>query len=174
MDDTLARKVYRGMINYLVIASYLWVVLGLFVLYSWVALFEHHIPFAPEGFALVNALALAKVILIARHLHFGARYDKAPLVYTIFLKSGAFAILLGCFRLFEEALIGSFHGRSLSAGISAINGVALTRTAVLTAILAVALVPFFAFIELASLLGEEKIKRLLFAPRGATLPIRLG
>lgn len=162
------------MMNYLVVAFYLWVVLALFVLYGWVVLYERHIPFALEGFALLNALALAKVILIARHFHFGARYDKAPLIYTIFFKSAAFAVLLGCFKLLEEALIGSFHQHSLGAGIGAINGAVLTRIAVLATILSIALIPFFAFIELANVLGENKIKKLLLAPRRDTPPAHIG
>lgn len=42
------------------------------------------------------------------------------------------------------------------------------------AILSVALIPFFAFVELAGILGEEKIKKLLFAPRGATPPTHIA
>jgi hypothetical protein len=90
----------------------------------------------------LNALALAKVILIARHLHFGARYDKTPLICTVLFKSAAFAALLGRFKFVEEAFIGSIHGHFLDAGISAINSAALTRIAVLTTILSVALIPF--------------------------------
>jgi hypothetical protein len=53
------------------IALYLWVVLGLLVLHKSMILAEHHIDFAYHGLALINALALAKVMLVARHIPLG-------------------------------------------------------------------------------------------------------
>jgi len=62
---TQKQKAYQGLKNYLILGCYLWVVFASFVLYSSVILSEHRIPSAPHGFALVNALVLAKVILVA-------------------------------------------------------------------------------------------------------------
>jgi len=63
---TQKQRAYQGLKNYLILACYLWVVFASFDLYSTVILSEHRIPFAPHRFALVNALVLAKVILIAQ------------------------------------------------------------------------------------------------------------
>ena len=63
---TVKQKADQGPNSYLTLACYLWVVFALFVLYRCVILSEHDIPFAPHGFALVNALVLAKVILVAQ------------------------------------------------------------------------------------------------------------
>jgi hypothetical protein len=48
---------------------YLFVVFSLFVVYKSVILAEQHISFVLHGFALINALALAKVMLVAQELH---------------------------------------------------------------------------------------------------------
>jgi len=40
----------------------------MFAFYKAMLLAEHNVDFAPHGFALINALALAKVILIAQDL----------------------------------------------------------------------------------------------------------
>ena len=80
--STLKQKARQGLKEYLTIAGYLWVVLALFVLYKSVVLAEHHIPFAPQGVALLNALALAKVMMVAQHLHMGEKFKQAPLIYT--------------------------------------------------------------------------------------------
>jgi hypothetical protein len=67
------------------------VVFGLFVLHRSVISSEQHIPYAPHGFALLNALALGKVMLVAQDLHFGEWFNEAPLVLTTLFKSSAFA-----------------------------------------------------------------------------------
>jgi hypothetical protein len=66
---TLKQKAYHEMKEFFVIACYLWLVFALLVLYKSVILSENHIPFAAHGLALLNALALAKVMLVARGLH---------------------------------------------------------------------------------------------------------
>jgi hypothetical protein len=48
---------------------YHFVVFSLLVVYKSLILAEHHIAFARHGFALINALALAKVMLVAQELH---------------------------------------------------------------------------------------------------------
>ena len=164
---TQKQKAYQGLKNYLILACYLWVVFALFVLYSSVILSEHRIPFAPHGFALVNALVLAKVILIAQRF-VGEWLNEMPLIYTTLLKSVAFAVLLGCLKIIEETLRGLYRGLSYNESILvAVGGGTLTGALVFMAILAVVLIPFFAFTELGSVLGEEKLKILLFTPRRA-------
>ena len=44
---------------------------------------EHGIDFRPHGFSLINALILAKVMLLAEDLNLGARLQPRPLVYPI-------------------------------------------------------------------------------------------
>ena len=51
------------------IALYLWLILGLLTLHKSMILAEHRIDFTYHGLALINALALSKVMLVARHLH---------------------------------------------------------------------------------------------------------
>lgn len=162
---TLKQKARQGMKEYLMIAGYLWVVFALFVLYKSVVLAEHHIPFALQGVALLNALALAKVMLVAQHLHLGEWFKRAPLVYSTLFKSMVFAIVLGCFKIIEEALMGLYHGQSIRESFRMLGGGPLRGILVLTTILAVVLIPYFAFTELSSVLGEGGLKKLLFAPR---------
>jgi hypothetical protein len=164
---TLKQKAYQGLKDYLILACYLWVVFGLFVLYRSVILSEHRIPFAPHGFALVNALALAKVMLVAQNF-VSEWLNEAPLIYTTLLKSAAFAVLLGCFKIVEQTLLGLYRGLSYKESIVvAMGGGTLIGALVFMAMLAVVLIPFFAFTELSSVLGKENMRTLLFTPRPA-------
>jgi hypothetical protein len=163
--ETLKEKARREMRNFLVISLYLWIIFGLFVLYKSIILSEEHIPFAAHGFALINALAMAKVMLVAQGLHFADRFKEAPLIYPTLFKSAAFAVVLGVFKIVEEALIGLYHGRSFSESIASIGGGTLNGILSLTLLLAVLLIPFFGFAEVDRVFGEQKLKKLFFASR---------
>jgi len=162
---TLKQKVYHGIRDYFLLSAYLWVIFGLFVLYESVILAEQHIPFAAHGFALINALALAKVMLVIQDLHLFERYRDAPLIYPTLFKSAAFAVVLGCFKILEEAVLGLFHGRSFSESIAAIGGGTLHGILSLMLLLGVLLIPFFGFTELGRVFGEEKLAKLFFSSR---------
>ena len=161
---TLKQKAYHGINEYLVITFYLWLVFGLFVLYKSVILSENHIPFAFHGFALINALALAKVMLVAQELHLADRFKEAPLIYPTLFKSAAFAIVLGCFKALEDGAVGWYHGQPFSESMTSIGG-GTRGTLCLTVLLAVLLIPFFGFTELRRVLGENKLVKLFFNSR---------
>ena len=77
-NRTLKQEAVHEMREYLVISFYLFVVFSLFVVYTSVILAEHHIDFALHGFAVINALALAKVILVARSYIWPTSFGTRP------------------------------------------------------------------------------------------------
>lgn len=147
------------------IALYLWVVLALFAVHKSVILAETRLDFASQTFALINALALAKVMLVAKELHLGDRAKDEPLIYPTLLKSALFSVLLACFKILEEAAVGLYRGKSFSQSIAEIGGGTLKGIISLTAIMFVMLIPFFAFTELQRVLGEGKLSQLFFRRR---------
>jgi hypothetical protein len=160
--QTLKQKAYREFKEYLVITLYLWVVFGLFVLYKSVILHEEHIDFVAKGLALINALALGKVILIAKALHLGEWADDAPLIYPTLMKSALFALVLAIFKILEEAAIGLYHKNSFQQSIADLGGGTLWGILTLTVLLFVMLIPFFGVGELQRVLGEGKLGQLFF------------
>ena len=69
--------------QFLFMFLYLYVLFGLFAIHEAVVLEQHHIAYAYYGFALVNALVLAKVMLVAEDLHLGRRFENRPLIYPV-------------------------------------------------------------------------------------------
>jgi hypothetical protein len=118
---TLKQKAYHEMKEFFVIACYLWLVFAILVLYKSVILSENHIPFAAHGLALLNALALAKVMPVARELHLSGSVQRR-LIYQTLFKSAAFAIVLGFFKILEEWAVGWYHGKSFSESMTSIGG----------------------------------------------------
>jgi hypothetical protein len=159
---TIKQIAFQQLKEFLVIALYLWVVFGLLVMFKSVVLEEHHIPFAYHGFAFFNALALAKVMLTAKDLHMGERFDEAPLIYPTLLKSALFTVVLACFKILEEAAVGLYHGKSFQQSVNDLGGGTLNGILVLTLLLFAMLIPFVGYGELKRILGEGKLERLFF------------
>ena len=161
-SQSLKQKAWHEMKEFLVIALYLWLVLGLFTVYKAVILAEEHISFVYQGFAIINALALGKIILIGRALHLGDQFNDAPLIYPTLLKSTLFTVVLACFKVLEEVLVGLYRGKSFHESITTIGGGTWTAFVTLTALMFVVLIPFFAFSELQRILGEGKLAQIFF------------
>jgi len=161
-NRTLKQKAYRGLKEYLAISCYLWLVFSLFVIYKSVLMSEQHVSFVAHGEALINALALGKVMLVGQELHFAEKFKEKPRIYATLFKSVTFAIILGVFGILEEICIGLYHGKSAGQSITEVGGGTLNGILAMMAILAVLLVPFFAFTELRDILGKEKLAGLFF------------
>ncbi|MGQ0444458.1 MAG: hypothetical protein ACT4O2_04850 [Beijerinckiaceae bacterium] len=152
---------------------YIWVLLSLFSLHKALVLNDESLIFH-QGFAVINALALAKVVLITEMFHVGDNLKNRPLIYPIMFKSAVFAVILVCFHIIEETLIGAWHGKTFSQSISEIGGGTLQGILMVGIIMFVVLLPFFAFRELEGALGKEQLRLLLFGGKtkaGAVPPI---
>ncbi|MGE5215214.1 MAG: hypothetical protein ACM3NN_16180 [Nitrospirota bacterium] len=169
---TLKQRAYHELKEFLGIALYLWVILALFQLYRSLLLREEHISaVVHQGFAIINALALGKVLLIAKALHLGDWADRWPLIYPTLLKSALFTIVLACFKILEDAGLGMYRGKSFQESIADLGGGSLSGILCVSLILFVTLIPFFVITELQGVLGEGKLTRLFFRSRNSfTIP----
>lgn len=161
---TLQQIAYQHLKEFLTIAIYLWVVFSLLVMFKSVVLAEHHVPFSYHGFAVINALALAKVMFAAKKLHLGDRFDEAPLIYPTLFKSALFTVVLACFKILEEAAIGLYHGQSFYQSIAELGGT-WKAIFIFTLLLFAILIPFVGYGELQRVLGEGKLEQIFFRPR---------
>lgn len=144
---------------------YLWVLLSLFSFHKALVLKEEYVIY-DQGFALVNALVLAKVILIGELLHIGENLKNKPIIYPILFKSAVFALLLICFHVIEQSLRGILlEGKSFSQSISSIAGGRLQDIVLIGIIMFVVLIPFFAFRELDRTIGAIEFRALLFGDK---------
>jgi hypothetical protein len=163
---TLKHKAAYEAREFLIIFSYLFVVFSLLVVHSSLILGQNRIPFELHGFALINALALAKVMLVAQELRLGDRFFRdAPLIYPTLLKSFAFTVVLTCFKIAEEAAVGKFHGKSFQQSFSDLGGGSWKAVLAFTALLFVTLIPFFGFAELRRVFGEDRLIGAFFRSR---------
>ncbi len=158
---SLKERAAEEMREFLIMFLYLWLLFGLFVLNERIILQQSGLSLFSQGFAAINALVLAKVMLIADGLKFGHRLHHKPLLYSTLYKAMAFALLFIIFHVVEQVVIGLFKGESAAAAVPLIGGGGVGGLICVTLILFVALIPFFAFRDLSRVLGPEKLRELV-------------
>lgn len=148
---------------------YLWVLFGLFALYKWMLLPDKGFLIG-QGLAFVNAFVLVKIVLVAEHLQVGENFRNQPLIYPVLLKSALFAlILIGC-HLAERVVHGALRG-GITGSLSEVGGGTVAGILALGIIIFVVLIPFFAFRELARVVGDRELSDLLFVRRTRLAPL---
>ena len=148
--------------RFLVMFFYLWVLFGLFVLNERVILGQRGISLQLQGFAILNALILAKVMMVAEYFEFGAWLRGRPLIYPIVANSFFLSVLFICFHVIEKVVAGLIHGESVADSLPAIGGGGLVGVLCVALILFVSLIPFFAFRSISRELGADRLNAMLF------------
>jgi hypothetical protein len=165
MDDGtlgLKDKALHGAVRFAQMFAYLFAMFALFQLHEYVVLANHNISYARWGFALINALVLAKVMLVAHDLGLGPRRDASASIYYILLRSILFAGVFFVFDFAEKVVVGVFRGRSIGDSLPTYGSGGLLGTVLVGFIVSVALIPFFAVEEISRVMGPGELAKLLF------------
>lgn len=135
---------------------WLFVYLALFLCalstYRMLLLNEFHLKYFRYGAALVEALVVAKVILIGEYARLGTRHENKPVIVSAVYKAILFCLLLAAFHVVEEAVKGFLHGRDLAATFHELYG---SEPLARNLIAFFAFVPLFIAIELRRVLGVD-------------------
>ena len=148
--------------RFLFLFVYLWVMLGLFVLNESIVARERGIDFTYSGFAVINALVLAKVMLIIEDLGFDRLFKSQPKIWSIVFESVLCTVLLMGFHVVEHVVIGAFRGESIAASVPSFGGGGTVGILLVAIIMFVSLVPFFGFKNITRAIGWGRMKEILF------------
>jgi len=162
---SLKERAWEEFKAYWVITLYLWVFLGSFTIYRRLILAETGMPYLHYGIALVEAMIIAKVVLIGRIFGFTKRFDHLPLIVPVIYKSLLFASLVLVFGLLEKTVDGLIHREGVLSGLQKIAETGPYEIGARTLMLTVALVPFCAFSEMGRVLGLSRLGAMFFARR---------
>jgi hypothetical protein len=146
--------------KFLIIFLYLWIVFATLSIHESIIRAKHGLDYTEHGFAIINALVLAKVILVGDYFQLGTRFKDKPLVYPVLHKCLVFSVLLMGFHLAERMIVGIAGGKSASESFAGIGGGTLRSTISMSVLAFVMLIPFFAFRELGRMIGEQKLLSL--------------
>lgn len=151
-----------------VIALYLFLFFGSFALYRRLVEAEGGVAYLHYGFALVQALVIAKVILIGRLFGFSKRFEDRPLIVPVLYKSVVFAMLVFAFGVAEHFVEGWLRDHRAGGALHDFASLGVRELAARAVILVVTFVPFFAFGEIGRVLGPARLGAMFFGPRGAS------
>ena len=159
----LKEKAAHQLREFLVVTIYLWVLFVLLIINQSVVLARGEPDYQAHGFAIFNALMLAKILLTGEDLRFGTRFKDKPLVYSILYKCFIFTLFLIGFHIVERVIGGVLHGRSVAQSFPDIGGGSVQGILSLGATVFVALIPFFAFREISRVIGPGELWSLLLS-----------
>ena len=129
------------------------------VTYSTVLLGKFQVSYFSYGSALINALVIAKVILIGEYAHLGKKHEGRPLILSALYKAFLFTLLVFGFHLVEEVIKQLLHGDTIA---SAFHEVHLDVLGCRSLVVFCTFIPLFAFRELQRVLGEDNFRALFF------------
>ncbi|MBV8279859.1 MAG: hypothetical protein JO170_31975 [Verrucomicrobia bacterium] len=159
----LKEKATHQLREFLVITIYLWALFVLLIINQSVVLARAEPDYQAYGFAIFNALMLAKVLLTGEDLKFGSRFKDKPLLYSISYKCFIFTLFLIGFHIVERVIGGVLHGKSIAQSFPDVGGGSAQGILSLGVTVFVALIPFFAFREIARVIGHNELWSLLLS-----------
>lgn len=162
----LKQKLNREMRQFVIVFLYLGLLMGTFNTYRWLLMAEYHVGYFAYGYGLIEALVLAKIIIIGESLGIGERFSNRPLIFPTLYKTMLFALCTLVFSILEHLMTGFLHRQDL---VEVFQATLRGRYEILARILImfVAFIPFFAFGEAMRALGEVKLFDLFFRSRAA-------
>jgi len=159
------QKLFHEFIEYWINVAYLGLVFASFTQYRRLIMAAYGVSYTEYGVALIEALVLAKVIMIGSVVRLGRALEQRPLIYSTLYKTLVFTVFVGVFKLIEYAVKGLFTGKGLAGGVLAYADKGLPMLLADALVIFVALMPFFAIRELQRVMGEKTIRDLFFRKR---------
>jgi hypothetical protein len=154
---SLKQRAAREMEEFLAVTLFLSVLLGAITAYRRLLMSEVGVPYLHYGYALIEALVLAKIIRIGEAFRFGERHEDKPLIVSALYKS----LIIGFFALVAHVLEHVIHAlvkvESPAAAVARQRG----EIAIYTLVVLVVFVPFFSLQQAGRLLGEERFLYVL-------------
>lgn len=156
---TLKQKATREFQEFVGIFLYLAFFFCSLATYSMLLLNKFHVYYYNYGEALINALVIAKVILIGEYARLGKKHETKPLLLSATYKAFLFGLLVFAFHLVEEGVRLLIQGETVASALRQIRvDDLLSRCLVIFC----TFIPLFAFRELQRVLGEDEFRSLFF------------
>ena len=163
--ENLKKKIFHELVEYWINVIYLTLVFAAFTVYRRIILAAHDVTYTNYWVAVIEALVLAKVVMIGDVLHLGRRLEHKPLIYSTLLKTIVFTIFVGAFTLIEHVIKGLWKGEAFVEQFGNFLGKGYHEVLAGSMVVFVAFIPFFGVKELGRVLGQEKIRALFFRRR---------
>jgi hypothetical protein len=143
-------------------ALYLWFFLGSFTTYRRLVLAETGVTYLHYGFALIEALVVAKVILVGKMFGFSRRFEQQPLIVPVIYKSVLFGVLVLLFGILEHVIEGLLRSHSGISGLRDLASLGVDELSARVLMIVIAFLPFFAIWEIGRVVGMRRLAAMFF------------
>jgi hypothetical protein len=164
VKPTVKQKIKHEFVELAGITVYLAFFFCSIAVYQSLLLKRYDISYFAYGTALLNAVIVAKVILIGEYARLGKKHENKALLVSSLYKAILFSALVFAFHVAEEVVKLLIHKEAFS---SAIHEVRLGDLLGRSLIVFCTFIPLFAFRELQRVMGEEKFRQLFFKAGGS-------
>ena len=160
----LKERAIEELKEFWITSLYLFIFLGAFTLYRRMVLAEFGVTYLHYGVALIEALVIAKVVLIGKAVGLDKLGERrGPLILPVVLKSGAFALLAILFAVLERIVEGLIHKKDWASIANNLFGIGSLELLARLMMLFVSFIPFFAFWEIGQVLGRAELIDMFFS-----------
>ncbi|WP_148338791.1 hypothetical protein [Aquicella siphonis] len=156
------RHEMRAFIFYTVFLSLL---LFAFTLYRRILLNDFGSQNIRYGYSLIEALVLAKIILIGRKMKLGERYAHKPLLIPVLYKTVVFCLLMFLVHFTGYVITALFSGMSMPEIMNRLAVSKLNEMIAQILVMFFVFIFFFSFLEIGRIMGGEKLFNLFFKSR---------
>lgn len=129
-------------------------------IYSRLLLKEFSIIYFRFGYGIIQAVVLAKIIVVGKHLRLVEKFAGKPLIIPTLYKSIFFSIAAFAFSILEHFLVQWLHGVSFQQAYQELVNEGIDIILAKIFIVFIVFILFFGLLELAGVVGENKFYRL--------------
>ena len=109
----LKDKIFHELVEYWINVCYLALVFAAFTQYRRFLLAAHDITYTNYWVAVIEALILAKVIMIGDVFRLGRGLEQKPLIFPTLYKTIVFTLFVAVFTVAEHVIMGLWKGEGL-------------------------------------------------------------
>jgi len=157
------QKAKREFVRYWLNVFYLAIVFGLFAWYRRLILARYEIEYLEYGVAIVEAMVLAKVVMIGDVLGLSRKvFRDRPLILPTLYKSVLFSLFVALFGIAEATIKGLWKGQGWGGWFEEMREGGKYEFLARCLMVFVVFIPYFGFKELGDVFGEGKLGKIFF------------
>jgi hypothetical protein len=160
VKKSFKQKLFHEFREYLVNFVYMAIVFSAIVLYRRLVLAEHGIYLGDYFAGVIQALIIAKVVMIGAFLRISRKFEHKALIIPVLYKAFLFTIWVMIFNIIEVYIKGLIKTADMAEAFNQLRSHADLAWLGSLQLIFFCFIPFFAFKELSRVMGKEKIIRL--------------
>jgi hypothetical protein len=154
------QRLFHEFNDYLLNFVYMAIVFSAIVLYRRLVLAEHGIYLADYFAGVVNAMIIAKVVMIGAFLRVSRKFEHKALIIPVLFKALLFTIWVMIFNVLEAFIRGLIKTGELPGAFNQLKSHVDLAWLGAIQLIFFCFIPFFAFKELSRVMRKEKINSI--------------